>query len=90
VIPDLFWALAVLILAPIVLFLIMLLPTFLELKKPKDPGPRLIISAVEAVTATPLSVGIDFLLSMEGTSEFQVKPVPNVLSVLGFLPNIDI
>ena len=87
-IPDLPWVLAMLGLGPAILFLIMLLPSFLELKKPKDAGPRMIMEDVAGVTQT-LRFEISFMSSLE-EEKSQAKLAPQLAGILSALPNIDV
>lgn len=87
-IEDLPLALAMLVLGPPFLFLIMLLPSFLELKKPKDTGPRLIMEGFAGVTQT-VRFEINFLFNLE-EKESQVKLAPKMAGVMSVLQNIDV
>jgi hypothetical protein len=80
--------LAILALGTPFLLVVMLLPMFLELRRPKDAGPRLVVSnnflgassgllQVEAFGDSDLNEELDFLL------------VPIVEKVLAFLPNLE-
>jgi len=88
VIPDLLWVLAMLGLGPAILFLMMLLPSFLELKRPRDAGPRMIMEDIAGVTQT-VRFEISFISSIE-EEESQVKLAPQLAGVLSVFPNIDV
>ena len=87
-IPDLPWVLAMLGLGPAILFLMMLLPSFLELKRPRDAGPRMIMEDIAGVTQT-VRFEISFISSLE-EEESQVKLAPQLVGVLSVFPNIDV
>jgi len=80
--------LAVLFSGSAILFLLMLLPSFLELKTPKDDGPRMIMSDVEGLAARSMRFEINFIPSLE-EKDFSSKLRPTLSDVLSVLPNID-
>jgi hypothetical protein len=84
---DLSWVFPVLIVAVPILLLIMLLPAVVELKKPRDAGPRLIVEDVFGVSVHALKVGS--IMDIEADYEFGVKLPSTVAGVLGFLPVLD-
>ncbi len=87
-IPNPTSIIAVLVLGISILTLIMLLPAFLELKKPKDAGPRRIMDNIPGVQvgmmcAIPLA-------SIEEEQKFDkalIRPLANVLRIL---PNLEV
>jgi hypothetical protein len=86
-IPDVSSASALVVLVTPILLLLMLLPTILELKKPSDAGPRLIMgnfSGVITQTALILSIA-----NIEENQEFGVNLARPIGSVFGFLSNLD-
>ncbi len=84
---DLFSLTILLVLGLPVFLLIMLLPTVLELKKPKDAGPRLIMADISGVTTfvwhAPHLVNIE----VEEKSDFRMLPA--IGKLLMVLPNLD-
>lgn len=88
-IADASLVLVMLFLASVVLFLLMLLPSFFELRKPKDAGPRMIMKDVAGLTADTTLFEINFIPSLE-EKDSSVKLIPTMADVLGFLQNIDV
>jgi hypothetical protein len=86
-IPDLSSASVIVVLVMPVLLLIMLLPTVLELKKPRDSGPRLIVGNFLGtfLQAAPLPL----IINIEENQEFDVKIARPISLVFGFLQNLD-
>ncbi len=86
-IPDTSIATALVVLITPVLLLIMLLPTILELKKPRDAGPRLIMGTFSGaiMQVSPILS----IVNIEENQGFDVKLSRPVGSVFGFLPNLD-
>ncbi len=81
--------LVVLFLGSAVLFLLMLLPSFLELKKPKDAGPRMIMDDAAGLTAQTMRFEINFISSLE-EKDSSAKLKPTLADILGVLQNIDV
>ena len=67
----------------VVFVLIMFLPAVLELKKPRDSGPRKIIDDADAASMK--------ITSMEKAEEIQVDEalIKRVADVLAILPNLE-
>ena len=84
---DVSSVLPVLILAMPVLLLIMFLPAVIELRKPKDAGPRFILNEVFGVSACVLRVSP--IVDIEAGWEVGVKPPSKMGSILGFLPVLE-
>ncbi len=82
---DLSWITLVVLGTPILLF-VMFLPTVLELKRPKDAGPRLIMGDVGGAN---LVLSIPFIVNMEEKFECDAPFFPSLGSILGFLPELD-
>jgi len=72
-----------------ILFLLMLIPSFLELKKPKDDGPRMIMDDIAELTAQSMRFEINFISSLE-EKDSSAKLKPTIAGVLGVLQNIDV
>ena len=88
-IADASLVLVMLFLGSVVLFLLMLLPSFFELRKPKDAGPRMIMKDVAGLTADTMLFETNFISSLE-EKDSSVKLIPTMADVLGFLQNIDV
>lgn len=71
---------------PFLLF-IMFLPTFLELKKPKDAGPRLIMPEFLALILFHAKMAP--ILDIEAHYELDLKLLPLVAHALNVLPCLD-
>jgi hypothetical protein len=71
---------------PIFIF-VMFLPTLIELKKPKDAGPRLISSGFSPVS--PKSSPVNSLLDIERNSERDAMLSALFQNTLGFIYNLD-
>lgn len=69
----------------LIFIFLMLLPAIIELKKPKDAGPRVI---TEDFSLTRWIEG-DILLNIEDEHMFDQNAVQNVAEVLQFLPNLE-
>ena len=84
---DLSSVFAVVVLGMPILLFIMFLPTVLELKKPRDAGPRLIMGDILGV-ATQV-VQIPLLINIEEDREYSAVLIPAIGSILNFLPKLD-
>ncbi len=80
--------LALAVLGTPVLLLFMLLPTFVELRKPRDAGPRLIMPELARSVVAPV-LGVRLLPDIEVGCELDFLLVPFVSDVLGVLPSLD-
>jgi hypothetical protein len=77
----------ILILGTPILVTIMLLPVFIELKKPKDNGPRLIMEGVPGV-----SVGLRSVFSIadiEVGQKFDCSVIPRLMRIIEVLPSLE-
>ncbi len=75
-------------LAAPVLLLVMLLPAFLELKKPRDAGPRRIMPGFsQTFQSSPNKVS---LLDLEEPCELDSTLKQSVNSALGNLPSLEV
>lgn len=70
------------------LLLVMLLPTILELRKPKDAGPRLIMPDFFEF-ARSVSANIYFLEDIEERNELDFLLMPLVRDALSILQSIE-
>ncbi len=71
-----------------ILMLAMFLPAFLELRKPRDSGPRLIVPELLAVFASPVSKPVA-LLNLEKKLDLDVSLKLLLRTILGGLPNLE-
>ena len=74
------------LITPVFLF-IMLLPAFLELKKPQDSGPRRIMENVSTIAYRLMALAS--LSNIEAEQQIYSKPPLILSSVLSFLPKIE-
>ena len=84
---DLSSVFAIVVLGTPILLFIMFLPTVLELKKPRDAGPRLIMGNILGV-ATQV-VQIPLIINIEEDHEYNAVLIPAIGSILNFLPKLD-
>jgi hypothetical protein len=87
-IPNPTSIIAILILGTSIIVLIMLLPAFLELKKPKDAGPRRIMDNIPRVQIG--MVRAIRLVSIEEEQKFDAALIRLLANVLGVLPNLEV
>jgi hypothetical protein len=62
--------------------LIMLLPAFLELKKPKDAGPRTIMNNIIAILQLPTIMEDEKIVLDQALRQ-------KIASIIAFLPNLE-
>ncbi len=72
---------------PLLIF-IMFLPAFLELKKPKDRGPRLIMESIPEVKAYTMR-GIQ-IEDIEKEQKFDIPLSQTIVKIIEVLPNLDV
>jgi hypothetical protein len=76
----------ILILAP-VLILILFLPAIIELKKPKDQGPRMIM---EVPKMTLSLVHVIPIANMEREQKFDSSLIQTMAKITAFLPSLEV
>lgn len=86
-IPNLTLIIAVLTFGIPVLILIMLLPAILELKKPKDKGPRMIMDNIseaqlQIMHMTPIT-------NIESEQKFDSAITQQLAKIIAVLPNLE-
>jgi len=72
----------VLILGVSTFILIMLLPAFLELKKPKDAGPRTIMNNIILIPQLPVIMEDEKIVLDQALRQ-------KIASIIAFLPNLE-
>jgi hypothetical protein len=77
---------AVLILGVSTFIFIMLLPAILELKRPKDAGPRMIVDGVGFIRSAPRDMWIE---NVEEEQRFDQILVKRIADIIGVLPNLE-
>ena len=87
-IPNLTSIIAILVLGIPILILIMLLPALLELKKPKDGGPRMIMENVSEVQ-TQIAHMIP-IANIENEQRFDSTLIRPLAKIIEVLPNLEV
>ena len=86
-IPNLTSIIAILILGIPILILIMLLPPLLELKKPKDGGPRMIMDNISEVQIQIMRMIP--IASIEDEQKFDSALIQPLAKIIEVLPGLD-
>jgi len=86
-IPDLFSLSALIVLAAPVLLVVMLLPALLELRKPMDAGPRLIMTDI--IELTGFAWHSPMLANIDADEGLDFKLLTHIGKMLAILPNLD-
>lgn len=81
------YTLATLIAITTITFLLMFLPAIIELKKPKDAGPRLINDNIAKIRISTLKIPIT---NIEEEQKFDSKSTINIASFIYLIPNLEV
>jgi hypothetical protein len=87
-VPNLTSIIAILILGTTTAITIMFLPAILELRKPKDGGPRLIMDSLSGVQMQIL--GIIPIASLEEEQKFDVSFIRGLAKIIEVLPSLEV
>ena len=87
-IPNLTQTILVLVLGTPLLILIMFLPVLIELRKPKDCGPRMIMDKVPVFHVQPRVVVA--IANIEEEIKFEYSLLPRLLKVIELLPSLEV
>ena len=87
-IPNLTSMITILIVATPVLILILFLPAIIELKKPKDRGPRMIMAGVPEVTLS--SIHVIPIANMEYEQKFDSSLIQTMAKIIAVLPSLEV
>jgi len=87
-IPNLTSIIAILILGIPILILIMLLPALLELKKPKDGGPRMILDNISEVQIQIMRMIP--IASIEDEQKFDSALIQPLAKIIEVLPSLEV
>ena len=87
-IPNLTSIIAILILGTTTLILIMLLPALLELKKPKDGGPRMILDNISEVQIQIMRMIP--IASIEDEQKFDSALIQPLAKIIEVLPSLEV
>ena len=85
--PNLNLIIAILILGIPILILIMLLPPLLELKKPKDGGPRMIMDNISEVQIQIMRMIP--IASIEDEQKFDSSLIQPLAKIIEVLPSLE-
>jgi hypothetical protein len=66
---------------------IMLLPSLIELKKPKDAGPKMIMDYTFDIRSKTQDI---LMIDMEEEQGFDQTFIKKVVDIISFLPNIEV
>ena len=69
--------------------IIMLLPALLELKKPKDSGPRKIMDDAY-ITHYRMAGAVLMIKNLEEDYRFDQKPTGKIMDIIAVLPNLEV
>jgi hypothetical protein len=87
-IPNLTTIIAILIVATPIFILTLFLPAFIELKKPKDAGPRMINGGFPEV-----NIGIVHFIpiaNMEAEQKFDNSLIQTMAKIIAVLPSLEV
>jgi hypothetical protein len=87
-IPNLTSILTVLMLGTPILILIMLLPVLVEIKKPKDAGPRMIMGNISEVPIQMMRMIP--LANIEEKQNFDSALIQALAKIIGALPSLEV
>lgn len=87
-IPNLISTILLIALGTPALILVIFLPAILELIKPRDAGPRMIMQEIRREPVTRRGVTAMFNLEEEYESDFSL--LPRLLHVIEFLPCLEV
>ena len=87
-IPNLTSIIALLIVTTPLLIFITFLPAFLELKKPKDAGPRMIMETIPEVKTR--TVHVIQIANIEKEQKFDTSLIQTMARIIEVLPNLEV
>jgi len=87
-IPNLTLIIIILIGAIPTLILIMFLPALFEIKKPRDAGPRIILSSIPEVKM--LATHVIPIANIEKEQKFDVPLIQTIAKIIEFLPKLEV
>jgi len=87
-IPNLTSIIIILIVATPILIFIMFLPALLELKKPKDRGPRMIMGSIPEVNMCIMHVIP--ITNIEDEQKFDSSLIQTMAKILEVLPTLEV
>jgi len=87
-IPNLTSMITILIVATPVLILILFLPAIIELKKPKDQGPRMIMAGIPEVSTS--SIRVIPIANMEYEQKFDSSLIQTMAKIIAVLSSLEV
>jgi hypothetical protein len=87
-IPNLTTIIVILIVATPIFILTMFLPAFIELKKPKDAGPRMINGGIPEVNMS--IVHFIPIANMETEQKFDRPLIQTMAKIIAVLPSLEV
>jgi hypothetical protein len=87
-IPNLTSIIIILIAATPILILILFLLAFLELKKPKDRGPRMIMESIPEVKTR--TIHVIHIANIEKEQKFDSSLIQTMAKIIEVLPNLKV
>ena len=87
-IPNLTSTIVMLITVTPVLILIMFLPAFIELKRPKDGGPRMITAEIPEINM--LTTRFIPIANIEDEQKFDSSLIQTMAKVISVLPSLEV
>jgi hypothetical protein len=87
-IQNLISAILLVVLGTPMLLIIMFLPALLELRKPKDAGPRIIMEDFHE--RLPLSLGVAAIGNIEKEQRFDHSLLPQLMKAIEHLPSLEV
>jgi hypothetical protein len=86
-IPNLISTIAILAFGVPILILLMLLPAIVELKKPKDEGPRIIMDNISEVQIQIMRMTP--IVNIENEQRFDSAIIQPLAKIIAVLPNLE-
>jgi hypothetical protein len=87
-IPNLISAILLIVLGIPALIIAVFLPPLLELRRPRDSGPRIIMEDLHVGIVGPLSVAT--IINIEEEHRFDRSLLPRLLKVIEVLPSLEV
>jgi len=87
-IPNLISIVLLIVLGTPALIIVVFLPALLELRRPRDRGPRIIMEDLYAGLVGPLSVAN--MVNIEEEHRFDRSLLPRLLKVIEVLPSLEV
>jgi len=86
-IPNLISTILFIVLGTLSFIIAVFLPALLELSRPRDGGPRIIMEDVHVTLQRPLSIAT--IVNIEDENRFDRSLLPRLLKVIEVLPSLE-